>query len=135
MAENNSRAELEDFIKRFVSECHVKNYSGLAVAMPSDERKSQIGISTNYIDAVYLLRTVLHKLQEVTGVSSVLLATHLALSMAILDIDASRDEPIEKIDSALLDKAAKIVQSYIDIQLAKNRLEEARVSNYNPILQ
>ncbi len=135
MSENENRAELEEFIKRFVSECHQKNYSGLAVAMPADEKKSQIGISTNYIDAVYLLRTVLHKLQEVTGISSILLATHLALSIAILDIDASRDEPIEKIDSALLEKASNIVRSYIDIQLAKTRLEEARNFNYNPILQ
>ncbi len=134
MSEDDSRAEIEALIKKFVSECHEKNYSGIAAVMPSDERKSQIGISANYLDAVYLLRTTLYKLQEVTGISSILLATHLALAIAILDIDATRQEPIEKIDSALLEKASNIVRSYIDIQLAKTRLEEARNSNYNPIL-
>ena len=84
------------------------------------------------MDIEYLLW--LQGLRESWGSNAEFAATHLVLSIAILDIDATRQEPIEKIDSQLLEKASNIVRSYIDIQLAKTRLEEARSSNYNPIL-
>ena len=76
------------------------------------------------------------KLQEATGVSSTMLATHLALSMAILDIESKRNTPIEKVDSEILEKAAQMVRQCVDIHLATTKLEEARqyVSS-SPILQ
>lgn len=128
--------ELDQMIKNFVKECNEKNLNGIAVVANQDNQKSHIGISSNYLKGVFLLRSVFQRLQEASGVSSTLLATHLALSMAILDIDATRTEPLEKVDSAILEKAAKMVQQMIDIQLATTRLEEARqFIPTSPILQ
>ena len=125
--------ELDQMIKR---ECEEKNLNGIALVASQDNQKSHIGISSNYLKGVFLLRSVLERMQEATGVSSTMLATHLALSMAILDIDAARTEPIEKVDSVILEKAAQKVRQCVDIHVAQARLEEARqIVTTSPILQ
>lgn len=128
--------ELDEMIKKFVRECEEKNLNGIAAVAKQDNQKSHIGISSNYLKGVFLLRSVLDKLQEATGVSSTMLATHLALTMAILDIDATRTEPLEKVDSEILEKAAKKVEQCIDIHVAQARLDEVRqFMTASPILQ
>lgn len=128
--------ELLEMVKNFVKMCEEKHCHGIAAILTEDNKKTHTGISANYLKAVFLLRAILQKLQELTGKSSTLVATHLALSMAILDMDANKNEPIEKIDSITLEKAAKVVRQYIDIQLAQTRLEEARMVNFtSPFLQ
>lgn len=128
--------ELDEMIKKFVRECEEKNLNGIAAVAKQDNQKSHIGISSNYLKGVFLLRSIFQRMQEATGVSSTMLATHLALTMAILDIDATRTEPLEKVDSEILEKAAKKVEQCIDIHVAQARLEEARqFMTTSPILQ
>ena len=128
--------ELDEMIKKFVRECEEKNLNGIAAVAKQDNQKSHIGISSNYLKGVFLLRSVLDRMQEATGVSSTMLATHLALTMAILDIDATRTEPLEKVDSEILEKAAQKVRQCVDIHVAQARLEEARqFMTASPILQ
>lgn len=128
--------ELDEMIKKFVRECEEKNLNGIAAVAKQDNQKSHIGISSNYLKGVFLLRSIFQRMQEATGVSSTMLATHLALTMAILDIDATRTEPLEKVDSEILEKAAKKVEQCIDIHVAQARLDEVRqFMTASPILQ
>jgi hypothetical protein len=122
-------SELDQMIKNFVKECEEKNLNGIAVVADPDNKKAHIGISTNYMKGIFLLRSVLEKLQELTGISSALLATHLALIMAVLNIDKTRTETLEKVDSEILEKASLMVQRFIDIQLAQTKFEEAGQSS------
>lgn len=122
-------SELDQMIKKFVKECEEKNLNGIAVVADTDNKKAHIGISTNYMKGIFLLRSVLEKLQELTGISSALLATHLALIMAVLDIDKTRPETLEKVDSEILEKASLMVQRFIDVQLAQTKFEEAGQSS------
>lgn len=122
-------SELDQMIKKFVKECEEKNLNGIAVVADPDNKKAHIGISTNYMKGIFLLRSVLEKLQELTGISSALLATHLALIMAVLDIDKTRTEALEKVDSEILEKASLMVQRFIDVQLAQTKFEEAGQSS------
>ena len=122
-------SELDQMIKNFVKECEEKNLNGIAVVADTDNKKAHIGISTNYMKGIFLLRSVLEKLQELTGISSALLATHLALIMAVLNIDKTRTETLEKVDSEILEKASLMVQRFIDVQLAQTKFEEAGQSS------
>ena len=122
-------SKLDQMIKNFVKECEEKNLNGIAVVADPDNKKAHIGISTNYMKGIFLLRSVLEKLQELTGISSALLATHLALIMAVLDIDKTRTESLEKVDSEILEKASLMVQRFIDVQLAQTKFEEAGQSS------
>lgn len=112
--------ELEKMIGNFIKKCKATKCQGMAIIAPS-EGQPKIGFATDYLRAVSLLRSIFQRLQELTGIPSTLTVTHLALSMAILDIDKNRKEPAEKVDIETLEEAAKVVRQLIDFELDKAR--------------
>ena len=128
--------ELKKIIGEFVRQCQEKNFQGVAAIGTTNGQNVKVGISTNYMDAINLLRGVLEHLQEVSGLSSTFLATHLAMSMAILDIDKKQKDLPQNFSSKTVEQAATAVKKIVDYQVEKYRLEEARhLYTFSTILQ
>ena len=112
--------ELEKMIETFVKKCKAKKCQGMAIIAPS-EGQPKIGLATDYLKAVSLIRSIFQRLQDSTGIPSTLTVTHLALSMAALDVDKNKKENAEKVDIETLEEAAKVVRQLIDFELDKAR--------------
>ena len=117
--------ELAKIVDDFVKKCKAKNYIGLAVAAPPNGQKPKTGFATDYLKAVTLVRNIFLRLQEATGIPSTLTVTHLALSLAMLEVDKVNSSPAEKVDNQKLAEAAEVVKKLIDFEL-----EKARKVNY-----
>ncbi len=113
--------ELKKIIDEFVKKCKEKKYNGMAIAAPSNGQNSQFGFATDYLKAVTLVRNIFLRLQESTGIPSTLTVTHLALSLAMLELNEKKNAPLEKVDNKKLEEAASVVKKLIDFELEKAR--------------
>lgn len=117
--------ELQKLVDEFVKKCKANNYIGLAVAAPLNGQKSKIGFATDYLKAVTLVRNIFRRLEELTEIPSTVTVTHLALSLAMLEVQSAKGEPLGKVDSKKLAEAAEVVKQLIDFEL-----EKAKKTNY-----
>jgi len=117
---------LEKIINEFMDFCEEKNYRGLIAASDKNFQNNFAGNYANDIDITLLLRNFLLNFQEKTETSATALATHLALSMAIMDISKSAEEPLEKVDAKILEKAMAIVQNFMNKELEQQRATDAK---------
>ncbi len=117
--------ELQKMVNDFVKKCKANNYIGLAIAAPADGQKSKIGFATDYLKAVTLIRNVFRRLQELTEIPSTVTVTHLALSLAMLEVAENKNESLGKVDHKKLEEAAEVVKQLIDFEL-----EKAKKANY-----
>lgn len=117
--------ELQKLVDEFVKKCKAQNYIGLAVAAPANAQKTKIGFATDYLKAVTLVRSIFRRLEDLTEIPSTVTVTHLALSLAMLEVAAAKNEPLGKVDNKKLEEAADVVKQLIDFEL-----EKAKKTNY-----
>lgn len=118
--------KLEKIINEFMDFCEKKNYRGVIVASDKNYQNNFAGNFADNIDITFLLRNFLINFQEKTGTSATAMATHLALSMAIMDISKSSEEPLEEVDAEILEKAMAIVKDCMEKELEQTRTTEAK---------
>lgn len=117
---------LEKIINEFMNFCEEKNFRGIIAASDKNFQNNFAGNYANDIDITLLLRNLLLNFQEKTETSATALATHLALSMAIMDLSRAGTEPLAKVDSKVLEKAMAMVQHCMDKELEQTRTAELK---------
>ncbi len=118
--------ELEKIIDSFLTYCEKNNYRGIIAASDKKYENNFAGNFADNFDVTFLLRNFLINFQEKTGTPATVLATHIALAMAILDINAASEKPLEKVDAQILKQAMAIVQDCMDKELEQTRAADAK---------
>lgn len=116
---------MEKIIDEFLKYCEEKNFRGLIVASDRNYENNYAGNYAEPPDVMLLLRNFLRNLQEKTGTPATSVATHLALSMAILDL-SDAGKKFDRVDAKILEEAIKIVQDSINKELEQTRLADSK---------
>ena len=117
---------LEQMIDNFLSYCEGKNYRGVIAASDKNYQQNYAGNYADNFDVTFLLRNILRNFQEKTGTPATVLATHVALSMAIMDISDANKTPLEKVDEKILKQAINVVKECMDKELEQTRANESK---------
>lgn len=118
--------ELNKIINDFLNYCEEKDYRGVISVSDKNYENNFVGNYADDYDVTFLLRNFLRNFQEKTDTPATVLATHLALAMAIMDIDDSSEKPIEKVDAKILEQAIAIVQDCMEKELEQTRAADAK---------
>lgn len=121
--ENN---ELDKIINDFLIYCEKNNYRGVIAAADKNYEKNFFGNFADNFDVTFLMRNFLRHFQEKKETPAIFLATHLALSIAIMDINDASEKPLEKVDAKILEQAIAIVQDCMEKELEQTRLMDAK---------
>ena len=118
--------ELKEIMDSFLNYCEKNNYRGIIAASDKKyENNFAAGYADNF-DVTLLMRNFLLNFQEKTGTPTTPLATHLALSMAIMDISEKSEKPLEEVTPEILEQAIAIVQDCMEKELEQTRADNAK---------
>lgn len=121
--ENN---DLKKIMDSFLNYCEENNYRGIIAASDKKYENNYAANFADNFDVMLLLRNFLLNFQEKTGSPATPLATHLALSLAIMDINEKSEKPLEEVTPEILEQATTIVQDCMDKELEQTRADVAK---------